>query len=570
MNKENMKVLINIIGAVESGGQIYGNRRYNAYSPPYANTSNEHTITLGWAQNYGYEAKKLIQMIYDKDPAAFKKIDTSGTIQSMLSKDWVAIKWNPNSTQKNILIKLIDSQIGHTCQDELFASLMNTFITSCANDYTKDVKAQMMYCEIRHLGGKGPADRIFKRCGGNYSMDNIMAALKKDQSDTSSSNQVGDKLFWSRHQKCYEFINKYAVTEKTGSNTKVGYDVNKLISVATAEIGYLEKKSNSNLDNKTANAGSGNYTKYWRDIKPAWQGQAWCDCFVDWCFMKAYGAAAAQKLECGGYGVYYTPDSADCYKAKKQWYTSPKVGDQIFFRNDERICHTGIVVGVTGNEVTTIEGNTSGANTLVANGGGVKKKTYSRSYERIAGYGRPDYTGTGTSSSSSSSGSSSSSSNGSNITKTSTKEIQHMLNVLGWKLDEDGAFGAKTTAAVKEFQKKNNLEVDGIVGEKTLAALKKAYDAKQKPSNSSSTELTVNTTGKYNETVKKQGQITTLLNIRKGPGKNYTNLTSYPTLPQGTKIGICDKIKGQDGSYWYYILYNNKHGFASANYIKVL
>ena len=203
ISEQNMKVLINTIGAVESGGQVYGNRRYNAYDPPYKNTPNEHTITLGWAQNYGYEAKRLIQMIYDKNPSAFKKIDTTGTIQSMLSKDWVAIRWNPNSTQKNILIKLIDSEIGHQCQDELFAELMNKFITDCEKTYTKNTKAILMYCQIRHLGGKGPVDRIFKKCNGNYSLDNIMAALKQDQYDTSSSNQVGDKKFWSRHQKCY-------------------------------------------------------------------------------------------------------------------------------------------------------------------------------------------------------------------------------------------------------------------------------------------------------------------------------------------------------------------------------
>lgn len=35
----------------------------------------------------------------------------------------------------------------------------------------------------------------------------------------------------------------------------------------------------------------------------------------------------------------------------------------------------------------------------------------------------------------------------------------------------DGIFGAKTTAAVKYFQRRNNLTADGIVGAKTLAAL---------------------------------------------------------------------------------------------------
>ena len=52
MNDQNMAVLTNIIGAVESGGQVYGKRRYDAYAAPYANSSIEYTVTLGWAQNY--------------------------------------------------------------------------------------------------------------------------------------------------------------------------------------------------------------------------------------------------------------------------------------------------------------------------------------------------------------------------------------------------------------------------------------------------------------------------------------------------------------------------------------
>ena len=41
--------------------------------------------------------------------------------------------------------------------------------------------------------------------------------------------------------------------------------------------------------------------------------------------------------------------------------------------------------------VYTIEGNTSGANGVIANGGGVCKKKYKLSYNRLAGYGRPKW-----------------------------------------------------------------------------------------------------------------------------------------------------------------------------------
>ena len=53
------------------------------------------------------------------------------------------------------------------------------------------------------------------------------------------------------------------------------------------------------------------------------------------------------------------------------------------------------------------------------------------------------------------------------------KEMQQLLNQNGYKLEEDGKFGAKTQAAVKNFQSKNNLKVDGIVGNKTIQELKK-------------------------------------------------------------------------------------------------
>ncbi|WP_078888143.1 peptidoglycan-binding protein [Streptomyces sp. NRRL S-118] len=53
------------------------------------------------------------------------------------------------------------------------------------------------------------------------------------------------------------------------------------------------------------------------------------------------------------------------------------------------------------------------------------------------------------------------------------KNIQRRLNDFGWTppLVVDGIFGAKTEAAVKNFQQKNGLVADGIVGNKTWRKL---------------------------------------------------------------------------------------------------
>lgn len=249
----------------------------------------------------------------------------------------------------------------------------------------------------------------------------------------------------------------------------------KVIEIAEAEVGYLEKKSNSNLDSKTANAGSGNYTKYSRDLvssigSPFAQGVAWCQIFVVWVFIKAFGLTEAKKL-LGGWSAY-TPTSAQYYKNMGQWFTSkPQVGDQIFFKNSTRICHTGIVYKVDSSKVYTIEGNTSGASGVIANGGGVCKKSYSLTNSSIAGYGRPKYDVPSNTSS--------------KIVQTTyipqIKAFQTWLNSkYKSNLSVDGQYGSKTKkATVKALQQYLNntfkfaLAVDGDFGPKTQSACSK-------------------------------------------------------------------------------------------------
>jgi peptidoglycan hydrolase-like protein with peptidoglycan-binding domain len=177
---------------------------------------------------------------------------------------------------------------------------------------------------------------------------------------------------------------------------------NKLLAVAIKEIGYLEKETNRNLDSKTANAGDENFTKYARDFDTKYktfyngkkQGAQWCDIFVDWCFVTAFGEKAALELlgqpkkSCGA-GCGW---SADYFKKIGRFGKKPIVGAQIFFTNSKgEVVHTGIVEKVGTKYVYTIEGNTSSASGVVANGGAVARKKYELSYSRIYGYGLPKF-----------------------------------------------------------------------------------------------------------------------------------------------------------------------------------
>lgn len=147
--------------------------------------------------------------------------------------------------------------------------------------------------------------------------------------------------------------------------------IEKLINIAKAEVGYLEKHSNAQLNDKTANAGSGNYTKYWRDIEPDYQGEPWCACFVTWCMEKAFGKDNTVKL-LKHYPYVYVPTLESLFTLN----ANPKVGDIVVFKHGGEFTHTGIVTSVNGDYFTTIEGNTSGGSTIIANGGGVCAKGY--------------------------------------------------------------------------------------------------------------------------------------------------------------------------------------------------
>ena len=57
------------------------------------------------------------------------------------------------------------------------------------------------------------------------------------------------------------------------------------------------------------------------------------------------------------------------------------------------------------------------------------------------------------------------------------KQLQEMLNGLGFKLDTDGKFGTMTLGAVATFQEQNGLDADGVVGAKTWAAIEAALVA---------------------------------------------------------------------------------------------
>lgn len=179
------------------------------------------------------------------------------------------------------------------------------------------------------------------------------------------------------------------------------FSVQPIINWAENERNYTEKDSLTDLDDKTKNAGDDNYTKYSQEVdvlgvfSAQVQGQPWCATWVTDGFINTYGVDKGLDMLCQpskNSNAACCGDAAEYYQKAGRWYTSPQVGDQVFFKTTKyQYAHTGIVTEVTDTEVTTIEGNTSSEKGVVSNGGAVTKKYYPVGYSDFKGFGRPKY-----------------------------------------------------------------------------------------------------------------------------------------------------------------------------------
>jgi len=344
--------------------------------------------------------------------------------------------------------------------------------------------------------------------------------------------------------------------------------IDRLIAVAEGELGYLEKKSNKDLDDKTANAGSANYTKYNRDMK-AWAGSAglsdqWCQNFVDWVFVVAFGLELAKALI--HRFTNYTPDGSGAFKKKGQYYkrgsVTPKRGDVIYFYSSAkgRIGHVGIVYAVSGSKVYTIEGNTSGASSLVTNGGGVRKKSYSQSSSYIDGYGRPDYSiAEGRDFDAPARQPEQAYRLGDRVLKNGcegedVKELQEALISLGFDCGSygvDGEFGDCTEMAVRNFQFANALTVNGEYAAADHKALMAALAGKDIEAPADKARAVQIDTGKS-------------CFVRKGPGTQYEKIG---VVHGGTKLEYLG-IDSETG--WHQVRFKGLEGWVSGKYSKLV
>ena len=293
-----------------------------------------------------------------------------------------------------------------------------------------------------------------------------------------------------------------ALKKETAKAAEMGTAA-KVVEIARTQLGYHEKASNASLDDFTANSGSRNYTKYHRDLGVT-NGLAWCGFFVWWC-MKNAGVQAGTYPASGSTNYMYSFFKNKGTLMSPKTYT-PKPGDVIFFDNewDGIPNHVGIVESVVNGSVTTIEGNRSDVVGRRYNAQNSKVMAYgSITFPDSANYVDPGTTATETPKATEAPKSNDNASLATSQTtvtaepnpgapyvkptitcKTglrneSVKWIQQGINVLmGTNLEVDGYYGAKTTAAVKNFQIAAGIYVDGVAGKQTINKINELWTKK--------------------------------------------------------------------------------------------
>ena len=264
-----------------------------------------------------------------------------------------------------------------------------------------------------------------------------------------------------------------------------------VVSVTAKEIDVIETGATqadsivSVAINEANNYGGylGSSTKY-----NNYNGLPWCAYFMVWCAREAgigsdiipsiYGCTSLTKWYKDRGLFQYSPAYGGSY--------APKAGDLVIFDWDPSAGngqdHVGIVTGINGNYVSTVEGNSSGNG---HNDGNLLYRTQrlALNHKYIAGYCTPAYTDSPVTPVNPVEWDNPDSypfptrdiyyRSSNTMTGSDVKWVQAVLRKLSYSIDIDGSFGPASEAVVKQFQSDHGLEVDGSVGPATR---QKLYD----------------------------------------------------------------------------------------------
>lgn len=364
----------------------------------------------------------------------------------------------------------------------------------------------------------------------------------------------------------YLFNESYLTGDNKGDDI-VGVTANDVLDVMRSWIGYSE-----------ANGKYKSIIDLYNSHKPLARGYAvqyddeWCDTTVSAAAIKA-GAVDLIGTECG------VEKHVDIFKQKGIWQedgtVTPEPGWIIVYNwddstqpNDGYSDHIGYVESVSGRTITAIEGN---------KGEAVGRRTLTVGNGNIRGYAMPRYAGQGTAQvtpPSTNTGSSGSAPSKAVLWKGTV--TADSLNVRTWAGTENSLCSFSplkngTTVDVCDSVKAS----DGSTWYYICHGGKYGFvhsDYVQRQSGGSAGSGSADSDGSAGSALSKNSQwkgVVTAdsLNVRTWAGTE-NRLCSFSPLKNGAVVDVCDSIKANDGSTWYYIKYAGKYGFVHSDYVQ--
>lgn len=508
LSSKQKEVIRKIIYAVETGGQIYGKQNYSALIGAGANTANEVAITIGAGQWYATQAKTLLELIRSKDKNTFNKLDTEGIGRDLDTKNWATYSISKTSAKAKCIVSIISSPIGIKCQDELMESQITAHAASIQETYgimSADAIAECI--NVKHQGGNGALKRILAKANKPYSAKSIKAALDLDIADKSSNNQVGD--YKTRQDKVYNMIVENLIPTIASTNTSGNKITNNGGKTNMTEAQLRSKIANWPVQFIGITEGSSKHLK----IISIFNNSGLCTRYKmtkkdSWCATTVSAAFIANNMA-GEPGSGKLFESVEC-SCGNMIALAKEQG--IWVENDNYVPKVGDVVMYDWDDDG--RGNDTGWPEHVGIVIDVAKD--GDSFKVIEG---------------------------------------NIKDTVGYRtMDVNGKF-------IRGFiTPKYNKFATTKVNESTTP--------EKKPTTSKVESTTVKkpATVKLNKTRKFKGKVTTKeLNVRDWAGTSNTKVITK--LKKGTEVGVCDTIKDKDGDDWYYIKYDAKYGFVSADYI---
>lgn len=573
ISEQEIQILVDCIGAVETGGQVYGERDYANYTSAYENSSDEHSITIGAYQEFSENARDLLKEIKNLYPDIFAKFDDADLSSDIKLSSWYGYNPDKKSKKAKAIVNIISSDEGKLVQDLRIVKLLNQYINYAKSIGVEDTDALFMCANFIHQGGNGACKRLVEKIDKPYTIDKLYQATLSD-----TGNQVG--AYRDRQRLMYHWIKQYL----NGGMNMSENEIRK--KVATWLVKYLGISEGSKQHKEILGFLNNNGFKRYKMT----ESDAWCATAVSAAFIALGLTDVFPCIECS---CYYMVEGA---KKVGIWveddaYT-PKIGDVVLYAwkdNGVGDCglvpdHVGIVYAVNGKDITVIEGNYHDS---------VSYRQIQVNGRYIRGYITPKYHTIATVVNSKSESTVVGSTENSVVNIEDIKVgdtvkfigTKHYSNSFATKASSCKSGEAIVTAISKNAQHKYHLiavsgkgsTVYGWVDEVDIESISETKTTKTASSsaitmsNINSNTLNVDTATNCSKDLAGEYETTSDLNLRAGAG---TNKKLILTMKKGLKVVNYGYYSLSSGVKWLYIAYIDPRsgekylGFCSSNFLK--